>query len=125
MKESLRIMVVDDEVGIRKLVSLILEDYQVETFGTVDEALTRLQKKGASQFDVIITDMKMPGKDELDLVHEAEAHQPPIPVILMTGHADQDSGLNLVVKKSLTLLVKPFEDEELLEAISNVTCVQS
>ncbi|MFQ5767835.1 MAG: response regulator, partial [Acidobacteriota bacterium] len=81
-----RILAVDDEPGVAGLVREVLEEngYRVETVHSVEPALEKIQN---FPFDLLLTDMRLPGRSGLDLLRQARAVLPDLPVVIFTGHA--------------------------------------
>ena len=117
LTRSLNILVIDDEPGIRKLIELILEDHEIVTAGSVDEATELLNSR---TYDLVISDVKMPGKSGFELLEEIHRINPNTPVILMTGHAEEDELIHPCLDKSAGFLAKPFEDEDLIGMIDGI-----
>jgi DNA-binding NtrC family response regulator len=111
-----RILVVDDEAPQREIVRAILsaEGYSVETAPGGGEALRRCQEKA---FDLILTDLRMPGADGLSLVERLTRDDPPTLVILMTAYGSMDSAQHAVKRGAFDYLTKPIEREELLLSV--------
>ena len=121
LKGSERIMVVDDENRLATLVKMILEaqGYGAEAFFDSNEALQAFKKMPAD-FDLIITDMTMPGMNGLELSEEICKIRPDIPIILCTGFSelvDQEETMQSGIRK---LLTKPVGKEELAKAIRGI-----
>ncbi len=108
-----RILVVDDEGSQRQIIRTILsaQGYSVETAPGAGEALTRCQEK---PFDLILTDLRMPGTDGLTLVERLTRDDPPTLVILMTAYGSLDSAEQAMKRGAFDYLTKPIEREELL-----------
>jgi len=81
-----RILVVDDDLGMRDLLEIMLtqEDYEVACCGDPDKALQRVQKE---QFDLVITDLKMPKMDGIEFLKQVKEVKPETQVILITAFA--------------------------------------
>src|SRR5262245_17235152 len=79
------ILVVDDEAHVQALIKSILEteDYKVEAAPSGEEGLERL---GKAWFDLIISDLKLPGMDGLEFIKRAKEMSPTIPCIMVTGY---------------------------------------
>lgn len=108
-----RILVVDDEAGIRELLAktLAVAEYDVDLAPGGQEALERLHR---DQYDLLITDLRMPGVDGLTLIREARRFMPQLPIIIITGYSTEASAieaLNLGVNGYLT---KPFRVPKVL-----------
>jgi len=110
------ILVVDDEQGYLDLLHLELSDqgYTVMTAVGGSEALEILKKE---EVDLIITDMKMPKMDGLDLVIASRQLRPGIPIILMTGYAVEERVQEALARKAGVCLRKPFNISELISLV--------
>lgn len=105
--ERPRILVVDDEAAVRDLVAKTLAsaDYDVETASDGPEALTRLR---ASEYDLLITDLKMPGMDGLSVIREARRHAAEMPIVIITGYSTEASAIEAINLGVQGYLTKPF-----------------
>ncbi len=108
-----RILVVDDEGSQREILRTILsaEGYLVETAPGGGDAVRRCQEK---PFDLVLTDLRMPGTDGLSLVERLTRDDPPTLVILMTAYGSLDSAEQALKRGAFDYLTKPIEREELL-----------
>jgi len=108
-----RVLVVDDEGSQRDILRTILsaEGYAVETAPGGLEAVRRCQEKA---FDVVLTDLRMPGTDGLSLVERLTRDDPPTLVVLMTAYGSMDSAEQALKRGAFDYLTKPIEREELL-----------
>jgi two-component system response regulator AtoC len=113
---SRRILIIDDEPGVRASLSLILEDegYEVSTAGAADRALAQVRERA---FDVVLCDVRMPGRSGLELVPEIVGLQPEATVLVMSAHGDVDQALAAVRAGAWDYLAKPFAPDALLLAI--------
>lgn len=110
-----KIMVVDDEGSIRDSCKEYLEDngYEVQTFSNGIEALERFKTR-PFQFDLVITDMTMPGLTGDKLAREILKIQPAIPIVLCTGFNENISQAGAVELGVRQILQKPIMDYDLL-----------
>ncbi len=106
------ILVVDDEKNYLLVLSEILQDegYEVLTALGGHEAL-EIQK--SSDLDLILTDMKMPGMDGIELLEKIKALDPDLPVIMMTAHGTVDKAVEAMQKGAYSYILKPFDNERL------------
>ncbi|MBI1821243.1 MAG: sigma-54-dependent Fis family transcriptional regulator [Nitrospirae bacterium] len=111
LPEINRILVVDDEVNMRALFEKILgkEGYEVETASTGEEAIQRLEKE---TFDLIISDLKMPGIDGSQVLKKAKEISPEIPFILLTAFGTIDSAVAAMKEGAFDYLTKPVNNDE-------------
>ena len=111
-----RILVVDDEEMIRDLCAHILsaEGYQVTTASNGVAALEELSR---SAIDLMITDIKMPGIDGLELFERVKARKLDVVTIFITGHGTLDTAIESLMRGVDGFILKPFTEEELLGAV--------
>ena len=115
-----RILVVDDEVPITILLSKILkrEGYVVETAGSGEEALAKLPEFVPN---LVITDLKMPGIDGIELMRRIRRERPEIDFILLTAYATVENAVEAMKAGAREYLIKPLkEPEELRAAVARV-----
>jgi len=107
-----RILVVDDEPNICRLLQRYLGrlGYEVEIAGSVPDALEIL---GVARFDLVLTDLRLPGPSGLDLLVEVRSRSPGTRTILMSAHADVYAAAAAIERGVDQLIVKPFELEDL------------
>ncbi len=108
-----RVLVVDDERRQRDILQMILEaeGYETTAAGNGRQAL---QAAEGAAFDVVLTDLKMPDLNGIELLSEILKLQPPPLVILMTAHGTIDSAVDAMRKGAFDYLTKPLEKDELL-----------
>lgn len=111
------ILVVDDERDVRNLVRVLVEraGYRVTEAGAAEEALRILQQR-LLEPQLLLTDIVMPGMSGLSLAARAHQLRPSLPVIFMTGFADEYQA----ELSGSVCLRKPFKAPELLSAIQDV-----
>ena len=116
MNRQPRILVVDDEEIARKNLEHILkkEDYLVMTASNGGEALEMM---GASDFDVIVTDLKMEKVDGMDLLERATLKSPGTRVIMITAYASIDSAIEAMKKGAFHYVTKPFKLDEVRRVV--------
>jgi two-component system KDP operon response regulator KdpE len=107
-----RVLVVDDEAGIRKVVrdSLEREGHEVTTCVDGQEALERLEDE---EFDLIVTDLSMPRTDGLELVREARRRSA-VPILVLTVKHEEREKVRLLDAGADDYVTKPFSTAELL-----------
>jgi excisionase family DNA binding protein len=110
-----RVLVVDDEASIRDLLSktLALAEYDVDLAPDGRSALERLR---IIPYDLLITDLKMPGVDGLTVIREARRLKADIPVIIITGFSTEASAIEAVNLGVSGYLTKPFRVPRVLAA---------
>lgn len=110
------IWVVDDERSIRWVLekALTQNGLRVECFESAENLLDQLQQGTP---DVIITDIRMPGTDGLELLDQLKHIHPTLPVIVMTAHSDLDSAVTSIQSGAFEYLPKPFEVDEAVAVV--------
>jgi two-component system cell cycle response regulator CpdR len=114
-----RILIAEDEDPVRALVARALEQDGHEVVATADgaEALDVLQRE-AGRFDLVLTDIRMPVMDGIALALATARDFPALPILLMTGYADQReraSGLEALIRD---VVAKPFTLSEIKAAVA-------
>jgi DNA-binding NtrC family response regulator len=111
MKEYVKILVADDEAMMRNLILKILESegYQVTVVSSGNEALEMLK---AEKYDILLTDVKMPGMSGFDLLKQVKIEWPEMAVIIMTGYGDAYSVKEALLLGADEYLSKPFKSQE-------------
>jgi DNA-binding response OmpR family regulator len=106
---------VDDEPSIRDLLAktLALAEYEVDAAPDGRSALERLRMMS---YDLLITDLKMPGVDGLSVIREARRLRPEIPVIIITGFSTEASAIEAINLGVTGYLTKPFRVPRVLAA---------
>ena len=117
MKEHGRILVVDDDPKSRNILErlLTLTDYEVEIVKSGEEAVKRLKR---SEFNLVLTDLDMPGMDGLALLGHVKSQYPDVPVIVVTGLVSEESRNEALEAGAVSLLSKPYTRDQLLAIIS-------
>ncbi len=113
---SEKILLVDDEEGIRKILGISLEDmgYKVFTAENAKDALDIFMKKKP---EIVVTDIKMPGMDGIDLLRNLKHINSDTEVVVITGHGDMDLAIKSLKYEATDFITKPIEDEDLERAL--------
>lgn len=110
-----RILIADDEEGIRESLSLILgKDYDVAFAVDGQEALAKLT---ADRFDLVLLDIKMPKLDGLDVMRQLKAQGITAPILMLTAYQSIELAKEAVKLGALDYLPKPFERDHIVEAV--------
>ncbi|MGE5048627.1 MAG: sigma-54-dependent transcriptional regulator [Deltaproteobacteria bacterium] len=112
-----RVLVVDDELSLRKVLSATLqrEGYEVQVAADGEEAMAALERDGA---DVVVTDLVMPKMDGLTLLRKVVKAHPDVPVIVVTAHGKIDSAVTAMKAGAFDFVTKPFEHADLKAIIA-------
>jgi DNA-binding NtrC family response regulator len=109
------LIVDDDPTLLGVLTELFSGDHLCHTASTAEEAL---QTMGSCDYDVIITDLTMPGMGGEDLLGFAKTHCPRTPVLFISGSTDEGRARLLLTKGAFDFLQKPFELPEIFEKVA-------
>jgi DNA-binding NarL/FixJ family response regulator len=111
-----RLLLADDEETFRTSVALLLrrEGYQCDVACTAAEAIERLE---GTPYDLLITDLRMPGNMDLELLRAAAGIGPALPIIVVTAYPTLPTAIEAVRCAVVDYLVKPFAFEDLLRAV--------
>jgi two-component system response regulator AtoC len=112
-----RILVADDEPGLREFLAdaLALDDHVVVTAADGRAAAKLLDERG---FDLVITDLKMPGLDGLQLLRKVRGEQPEVEVIVMTAHGTVDNAVEAMKLGAFEYLQKPISGPDELRLLA-------
>ncbi len=116
MNRSTHILLIEDDASIAGSLADVLRNdgYEVTILDRGDEGLKRAQQ---DSFDVVITDLRLPGLSGLDLVRELHAAKPRIPIVLITAHGTTETAIGATRVGAYEYLLKPFEMPELLDIV--------
>ena len=110
------IWIVDDDKSIRWVLERTLQQagFSTRVFVNGETVLAALREKTPT---ILMTDIRMPGMDGLQLLSEIQAHYPELPVIVMTAHADLDSAVKSYQGGAFEYMPKPFDLDEVVELV--------
>jgi len=112
--EEFRVLVVDDEEDFRETLMNRLQKRNLEVEGAAsgEKAIEIIHKK---KFDVVILDVKMPGMDGVETLREMKKVRPLMEVIMLTGHASVESGIEGMKLGAFDYIMKPADLDDLLD----------
>ena len=118
MSDKKRVMVIDNEEGLCRMMEAVLLDngYAVKAYLRSFEAVEQFV---AGQWDLVVTDIKMPGMDGLEVLQKLKVKDPTVPVIMVTAYATVEMSIQALRRGAYDMLTKPFEPEELLYRVKN------
>ncbi|MCK5229070.1 MAG: response regulator [Desulfobulbaceae bacterium] len=117
MKEkNYRILVVDDQIVILKTIAAAFKDtsYKITTVRNPVEAYQMIEDE---QFDIVISDIRMPKMNGLDLLRKIKNHNGMIPVIMITGYTTINNILNAFRYGAFDFFFKPVAQDEIVSAV--------
>lgn len=119
-----RVLVVDDDADMLRLLTMRLgaAGYQVTAVGSAEAALSQLD---IERPQLVLSDVRLPGKDGLALFDEIRHRHPSLPVILLTAHGTIPDAVEATRRGVFTYLTKPYEAKELLERIQQALALSA
>jgi CheY-like chemotaxis protein len=113
---ALRVLLVDDDVDVLDTLVRLLgrQGYTCRVASSAAEAIRAMD---AESPDLVVTDLRMPGRDGMTVARHARQHRPPIPVILMTAYATSQTREDVARMGGTTYITKPFANADLLAAV--------
>jgi DNA-binding NtrC family response regulator len=118
MSEKKRILLIDNEEGLCRMMEQVLLDngYLARAYTSPVKAMEEFRP---GSWDLVITDIKMPGMSGLEVLQMVKEKEKDIPVIMITAYATVDMSIQALRKGAYDMLTKPFEPEELVYRIKN------
>ena len=113
-----RIMLIDNEIGLCRMMEAVLTDqgYRVKSFTRPVQAIAEFS---AGDYDLIISDIKMPEMDGLEVLQHIRNRDPEVPVIMITAYATVEMSIQALRSGAYDMLTKPFEPDELTYRVKN------
>ena len=113
-----RLLLIEDDASTAASLSKVLrgEGYEVDTIARGDEGLARAREQ---DYNVVVTDLRLPGLTGLELVAQLHAAKPKQPIILMTAHGTTETAIEATKLGACDYLLKPFEADELFDLIAS------
>src|SRR5665213_3123400 len=117
MSDTAHLLVVDDDADMLRLLTMRLTaaGYRVSAVTSAEAALTQLD---IERPQLVLSDVRLPGKDGLALFDEIRASHPSLPVILLTAHGTIPDAVQATERGVFTYLTKPFDGKDLLDKIA-------
>jgi DNA-binding NtrC family response regulator len=114
--EDFKVLIVDDEQDFLETIVKRLKRRKINATG-VNSGKEALQILQTQHFDVVILDIRMPGMDGIDVLRELKRTMPLMEVILLTGHASVESGVQGMQLGAFDYVMKPAEIDDLIEKV--------
>ncbi len=113
-----RIMLIDNEEGLCRMMEAVLKDqgYLVKSFTRPVQAVAEF---AAGDYDLIISDIKMPEMDGLEVLQHVRNRDPEVPIIMITAYATVEMSIQALRRGAYDMLTKPFEPDELTYRVKN------
>ncbi len=113
-----KILVIDDQRGIRATLKDILE-MEGHTVALAEDGAKGVEAFGGGGFDLVLTDIKMPAMDGMEVLAKVTASRPDCPVIMISGHGDIDTAVESIKRGAYDFIQKPLDLNRLLITIKN------
>ena len=114
---SARILVVDDELDMLALLAMIISEKTDHKVTTTNNPLEVVQFVKERKYDLIISDLKMPIMDGIELITEIKKIDQYIPILVITAYGSIESAEDAIIKGAYDYITKPFRKEQILIAI--------
>jgi len=116
MNKAQKVWIVDDDKSIRWVLEKALQktDVEIQSFSSPQEVLKKINHE---EPDVIISDIRMPGMDGIELLDQIKQYSPDIPVIIMTAYSDLDRAVSAFQGGAYEYLSKPFDVDEVVSLV--------
>jgi len=113
-----RVLIVDDEKGMRDFLGIMLrkEGYAVSQAESAEKASDLISR---GEFDLVISDISMPGQSGLEVLRQSKAASPETPVIMITAYASTESAVEALKLGAYDYIIKPFDVDELKIVVHN------
>ena len=112
-----RILAVDDELDMLTLLKMIIEGYTDHQVTVTNNPLEAVDLLDREQFDVVLTDLKMPGMDGMELLELAKKKDEEALVMVITAYGSLESAEEAMAKGAFDFITKPFRKEQILVTI--------
>ncbi len=117
----MRIMIVDDHAVVRRgLIALLSDEFPGAVFGEASDTLQALTHLRQSKWNVALLDITLPGKSGLDLLKELKAEWPRLPVLVLSGHPEDQFAVRVLKAGAGGYMTKESAPEELAKAIRKI-----
>jgi len=119
-----RILLIDDDPGLSEVIGLLLEreGYGVVRAATVKEG-TRLADAG--EFDLVVTDLKLPDGTGLDAIAAIRKRHPRLPIVMITSYSSMESAIGALRAGAVDYVIKPFNNDDFLRALARALSARS
>lgn len=113
-----KILIVDDELDILELLEMIIAERTSHQVVTTNNPLEVPPLLKQDPFDLLITDLRMPGLSGMDLIREAQTIDPDMPVIVITAYGSSQSAEEAITEGAYDYITKPFRKDQIIITIN-------
>jgi len=111
-----RVLIVDDDRRMRRTLQILLERMGLDSAAAADAREAHEHLRGA-RFDLVLTDLQLPGPSGLDLLDEIRAAHPSLPVVLLTAYGTIQTAIEAIRKGAAEYILKPFDNDSLAHVV--------
>ena len=111
-------LIIDDEPDIRELLGITLKRMEINSYCAEDLAMAR-NLLSQHEFDLCLTDMKLPDGDGVDFVNEMQTSFPQVPIAVITAHGSMDSAIQALKYGAFDFLTKPIDLKSLRTVVQS------
>ncbi len=117
----MKILIVDDHAIVRRgLISLLKEHYRSAKFGEAEDSKQGLHEALGTDWDLVIMDINMPGRNGIDLIRDIKGVKPDLPVLVVSAHAEKDYGVRSLKLGAAGYVSKQSAPDVLVAAVKRV-----
>jgi len=115
-ESKIKIAIIEDEVGFRESLELVLQlaDFEISGFANAEDALAQLPTLAP---DAVLTDLQLPGMDGMEVIKRCHKLTPELPVVLMTAHGNVPTAVQAMQNGAYDFIEKPFSNERLITTL--------
>src|SRR5205807_1108078 len=118
LMDKLRVLIVDDDLALLQAlpqaIALRMKNVQVDTTDSAQGAIQQVQE---SEYDVIVSDIKMPGMDGITLIERLQSLCPDTPTLLITGHGERDLAIRALRVGAYDFIQKPIDRDYFVSSL--------
>ena len=119
MKQAKRILMIDDDKHMHRILQLYLRSRNVEVVG-VSSGRMALHKLDEESFDLVLTDIQMPGMDGRELIQRIRQKYPDLPILIISAYEEEKFQNEINSLKNVQMVAKPFDQNTILEKIDKL-----
>jgi len=119
MNRRLHIALIDDDAAVLDSLRLYFSRQEIDAAAFSAAAVFLAAVRDGVRYDCVVSDVRMPGLDGLDLVRRLKADKNSAPIVLITGHGDIDMAVSAIKLGAFDFIEKPFDESRLLASIRN------
>ena len=115
-----RILIIEDEASIRRvLIKILSEESDAYLVDEAEDGLQGLEKIKATDYDLVLCDIKMPKMDGVELLEAVKKIKPEIPMVMISGHGDMETAIQTMRLGAFDYISKPPDLNRLLNTVRN------